>query len=115
MAQWNGQYTGNTHGTKVADFESVLKNAVKVFKASSEELRSSKASAVRKLAGKVLTARLKMIKAKINELAPVESAKQEERRVQIEHLQASEAKIASDGIDGVLREFGASELAGDSI
>ncbi len=110
IAQWNGQFTGNTHRIKAADDELVLEHAVGGFNTCSEEMKPHKAKAIRKLAAKVMNARLKMIRAKLEEAMPVESHKWEAARTQVEHLKAAEAKLVSEGADGILREFGASEL-----
>ena len=113
MAQWIGQYTGNTHGTKAADLEHLLRHAVEVFKASSVELKPTKAKLVKKLAAKVLNARLKVVKAKLSETMPVEAKDWESRRVQVEHLQTMETNLLSADVAGILIEFDAAELAAD--
>jgi aspartate/glutamate racemase len=111
MAQWNGQFTSNTHATKVDDLESALKHAIKMFhEASSEDIRHKKAKSVRKLASKVLTARLKQVKAKRYETEPVTSEDLSLKRKQIHHLAAKEIAFQSQGIDGILLEFGVEEL-----
>lgn len=43
MAQWVGQFSNNTHGTKVADSEFLLRNAVEAFKTSVDDLKRDKA------------------------------------------------------------------------
>lgn len=89
----------------------MLEHAVAVFhQAASEELRHSKAKTVRKLASKVLTARLKLIKAKRYEAEPVKSEEWSSKRTQIEHLTEKEIEYQSQGVNGMLREFGAEEL-----
>ena len=113
MAQWNGQYTGNTHGTKVADLEDTLRHAVEVFKNSSADVKSSKGKAVKKLAAKLLNARLKMLKAKLADTTPVEAKNWEKRRIQIEHLEIQEKQWTSSGVSGILSEFGVDKLVTD--
>ena len=110
MAQWNGQFTGNSHATKVNDYEDMLKHAVEVFQISSDEDRGGKSKAVKKLAGKVLNARLKLVKAKEYEAEPVKSEDWAKISSQIEHLRQTEAKLTSEGVNGILLEFGAKEL-----
>lgn len=105
MAQWVGQFSNNTHGTKVADSEFLLRNAVEAFKTSVDDLKRDKAKTVKKLAGKVLNARLKMLKAKRSEIEPVESSQWSDRRIQIENLEGMITEITSAGVDGILREF----------
>ena len=114
MAQWNGQYSGNSHSTKVDDFEYMLRHAVAVSnQATSEELRHDKAKAVRKLAAKVLNARLKLIKAKRYEAEPFKSEEWSSKRTQIEHLTEKKTLYQSECVNGILREFSAKELITD--
>lgn len=113
MAQWIGQFTSNTHGTKVSDFEYTLRHAVEVFRAAPADVKLNKAKAVKKLAGKVLNARLKMVKAKLSETTPVQAKDWEKKRVQVEHLQTMERSLQSAGVTGILIEFGVEELATD--
>ena len=113
MAQWNGQYTGNTHGTRVTDFEQTLRHAIDVFKTASDEMRSNNARAVKKLAAKVLNARLKMVKAKLSDTIPAKAEDLEKRIVQIEHLTILERNLQAAGVDGILIEFGMAELLAD--
>lgn len=111
MAQWAWQYSGLSHATKVEDYEYMLEHAIEVFKSCPDAERSKKAKSARKLAAKVLNARLKLVKAKCYEAEPVEAKDWKEKRVQIDHLKEAEAKLTSEGTAGILREFGASELA----
>jgi hypothetical protein len=74
MAQWNGQYTGNSHATKVEDHENMLKHSVQVFDSCDQVQRVTKGKAVKKLAAKVFNARLKMVRAKLYDAEPVKSA-----------------------------------------
>lgn len=111
MAQWNGQYTGNTHATKVSDLEETLSCAVKSFReTSSAEEIEAKGKSVRKLAEKLLSARLKFLKAKIYNAEPVSEKDETKQVVQIEHLRQHEAKIRNDGINGILIEFEVADL-----
>jgi hypothetical protein len=105
VAQWNGQYTGNTHGTKVIDTERSLKLAIEAYKASPEALKLNKRKAVGKLAEKLLNARLKFVTAKLSEVASVEAENWEARRTRIEHLQEQESKLILAGVPGILQEF----------
>lgn len=110
MAQWNGQFSGNSHKTKVLDLEHMLTHSVDVFKSCSEETKSAKGKAVRKLAAKLLNGRLKMVKANLSETIPVEAKNWEKRRIQFDHLIAQEQKLESEGIAGILIEFDVEEL-----
>ena len=111
MAQWNGQFTGNSHATKVEDCENMLKHAVDALQSCTEEQKPAKIKSVRNLAGKVLNARLKMARAKRYEADPVESDDSKARRIQLEHLTELETKLTRASVAGILIEFGAAELA----
>ncbi len=115
MAQWNGQFTGNSHATKVDDLELTLEKAIEAFKTCPDELRSSKGKSVTKLASKVLNARLKLVKAKRNDAEPVEAQGMNEKLVEVEHLREREKRLADDGVEGILREFGVPELADETL
>jgi len=111
MAQWNGQYTGNSHATKIKDLEETLTHAVFVFReAGSAEEIQAKGKSVRKLAEKLLNARLKFLKAKIYDAEPVSERDEAKRAVQIENLRQHEAKARHDGINGILNEFKVADL-----
>jgi hypothetical protein len=111
MAQWNGQYTGNSHATKVKDLEELLVHAVSVFRdANSIEERTKKEKTIYKLVKKLLTARFKFLKAKLYEVEPVIEENAKERRVQIEHLEQYIEKMQTQGANGILIEFGVQDL-----
>ena len=110
MAQWNGQFTGNTHSTKVEDYEYTLRHAIDVLNSSDDEHKSAKVKSVKKLAAKVLNARLKMVRAKRYEAEPVESNESLARQVHLDHLTELETKLTEDGVAGILIEFGATEF-----
>jgi hypothetical protein len=111
MAQWNGQYTGNTHATKVLDLEGTLSHAISVFReADSAEESRTKEKAVRKLAEKLLSARLKFLKAKISDAAPVTEKDASHRNSRVDTLRRQEIKVRSDGVNGILAEFGVEDL-----
>ena len=111
MAQWNGQFSGNTHKTKVLDLERMLRHSVEVFRTCSEETKPSKGKAVKQLAAKLLNARLKMIKAALSETIPVEEENLQKRRSQLDHLLAEEKKLGMEGVNGILIEFDIKDLA----
>ncbi len=110
MAQWNGQFTGNSHPTKVEDYENTLRHAVEALNFCDEEQKPAKLKSVRKLAARLLNTRLKMVKAKRYEAEPVESSEWPARRVQLEHLAEVETKLREVGVEGILIEFGAADL-----
>jgi len=106
MAQWLGQFSGHTHATKVEDTEESLRQAVAVFRAAGRGDRTRKAKSVRGRAERVLTARLKLLKARIAALEPVADGR-EQNADGIEALRAREAQARADGVSGMLAEFGA--------
>jgi gamma-glutamyl phosphate reductase len=107
MAQWNGQFTGNSHTTKVRDLEELLVHAVEVYNESSSiEEKTSKEKAIHKIAEKLLNARLKLLKAKLYDTEPVIEEKVKKQFVQIEHLQQKILKVQDAGVEGILEEFG---------
>ncbi len=111
MAQWNGQFTGNTHATKIEDLEETLVQAVSAFRTVSSDAESgSKGKAVRKLAEKLLSARLKFLKARLNDAEPVTEENIKKQISQVENLRHQEAQMRLEGISGVLAEFDAPDL-----
>lgn len=105
MAQWYGQFTGNSHSTKVKDLEEMLIHAVCVYRESSIEEKIIKEKAIHKIAEKLFTARLKLLKAKLYDAEPVIEEKEKKKSVQIEHLQEKIVKVQTEGVDGILIEF----------
>ena len=103
MAQWIGQYSGLTHAAKVKDIEASLRQAVVSFDAAAEPDRKSKASAVHHLAERLLAARLKALRARLDALeVPIESRASGN---QLAGLKAREHELQAHGVDGILREF----------
>jgi hypothetical protein len=110
MAQWIGHFSGHTHDTKVEVAEAALRRAVTAFReAASSEARESKAKAVRNLAARLHTTRLKLLKARIAAAEPVA-----ENTVRKSGgpgaLRQREAKLRADGLEGILAEFGAQDV-----
>jgi hypothetical protein len=110
MAQWLGQFSGHTHATRVDDAEAALHHAVAVFlrATGSDKQRERKASSVRNLAARLLSARLKLMNARIADLQPV--AEESENRIGgLEALQQRITKAKAEGVNGILAEFGATD------
>jgi hypothetical protein len=114
VAQWLGQYTGNTHATRVAELDSQLRHAISVLRAIEDDSdRMKRAKSVRKLAKRLLAARARCIKAKLASaeihdaigkgLGDVASLRQ--------HL----ASIEEGGLDAILAEFGVAEELGRAM
>ncbi|HWG43928.1 MAG TPA: hypothetical protein VN688_14215 [Gemmataceae bacterium] len=111
MAQWLGQFSGNTHATKVQDAEAALRHAVTVFHATdSSEARANKAKAVRGLATRLLSARLRLLKARISAAEDHQLRHAGSPNGGIESLRLREAKMRVEGLNAVLVEFGVSDL-----
>lgn len=87
MAQWNGQFTGNTHATKVRDCEKALRHAATVLRACETEAHvGDKKKVVISLADKLLVTRIKFLKAKIYDAEPVTEDIRPARKRQLESL-----------------------------
>jgi hypothetical protein len=112
MAQWLGQFSGNTHATAVADAEELLRHAIDVLRATSAgPERARKAKAVRNLAKRVFSARERFLKARRVEVHRVRTEEAMARHArEIDSLQCREAQLRKDGIVGILHEFGALEV-----
>ncbi len=106
MAQWVGQFTGLSHASKVADAEATLRAAVAAFRAAEPGAAASKSKAVRRLAARVLTLRLKLLKARRNAYGPVDSSSAWAAR-----LEEPERAASAAGLGGILAEFGAADAA----
>jgi hypothetical protein len=105
MAQWMGQYSGNTHKTRVEDLEAALRQAVHAFRMTiSEPERRKKAKSIRNLAKRLLSARRHMLRARV---AATEVFAQRGR--EIESLREREAAAAEEGVLGILAEFDAQD------
>ncbi len=106
MAEWLGQFSGNTHATKVADGEASLRHAIVVFRESGlEKDRQRKAKSLRNLAERLLSARLRFIRARIAALEPAAECTEEQYRV-IASLKEQVARTEEEGVGGILVEFG---------
>jgi uncharacterized Zn finger protein len=99
LAQWSGQFSGNTHATRVQEAEAVLRHAVAALKsATADEERTKKANAVQQLAKRLLQARVRLLKARLAS-EPPPAAGLASLRQRLEVTQAS-------GVAAILAEFG---------
>ena len=107
MAQWLGQFSGLTHLTKVQDAECLLAHAVATLRTTDPEpARAKKGKAVDRLAGQLLKARLKWLKAQLSEKTEGQSERTlAQRAVEIEILRRREANIRMGGLAAILIEF----------
>jgi hypothetical protein len=89
--------------------EDALRHAVAVFRATDPSERERQAKSVRNLAERLLSARLKLLKARLAALEPVAEA-QKQNAGGIESLRAREARTRVEGVCGILAEFGALDV-----
>lgn len=101
MAQWKGQFSGRTHATKVKRLEASLEVAIRALHVASEAEATGKFKAAKGVAERLLSARLHMLRARISASAE----KQDESNTGT--LRSREERARADGVDGILREFGA--------
>lgn len=107
MAQWLGQFSGLTHATRVEDAERTLEAAVASFLACSAEERARRVKALRKMAARVLRARLQYLKAGLAAAQQIPTAEAlAKRATQIEHLRAAQEAAVTGGVDAILDELG---------
>ena len=110
MAQWLGQFSGNTQRTAVEDAEKLLNHAASVFRDSTAAARPRKAKAVRALAKRVHAARIRFLRAQIRKASdPAISEAKRVRAKEIAKLEEALALAQADGIDGILHEFSAGD------
>ena len=103
MAQWSGQFTGNTHLSKVKDREQQLRHSIEVYSQNEAEVQ---AQVVARLAKQLLAARIRAAKARIAALDP----RDDNARVQAE---SKIDKLQNGGVSSILKEFNASEICTD--
>jgi hypothetical protein len=102
MAQWIGQFTGLTHDSKVADIEASLHVAVASFVKAEPSDKNRKAGAVRNLAKRLLTARLKQLRARISKLSEPGHRNSPEA---VSELRLRLQQLEEQGPNGILKEF----------
>jgi len=98
MAQWNGQFGGLTHETKVHDIEESLHKAVAALASATETNRERKQKDVLHLSERLLVARLKVVHARISRLTQTGK--------QVAGLRIKEQELLTASVDGILKEFG---------
>jgi hypothetical protein len=108
VAQWWGQFSGRTHETRLQDVEDALKLAVVAFRESAGGEREHQARNVRKLAKRVLSARLRVLRSRIVRASePRMTGEASAWTDGVEALRAREVEARGDGVNGILAEFGA--------
>ena len=102
MAQWLGQFSGDTHATRVADLEAALRHAVAALRrAAGTDAAGGKAKAVRQLAKRLLSARLRAARARLDAVTPLTSEQRESER-ELSALRSRESIIRAGGLAGIL-------------
>jgi hypothetical protein len=113
MAQWIGYGSGHDHVTRIQDAEDTLRQALEALRASRPgDERQKRAEAVRRLAERVLWARLRM---KVRIAAAREAqmgGATVERSQEIASLQDRAEVIREGGLSAILAEFGAQDAVG---
>ena len=109
MAQWLGFGTGDTHEKRAKDAAEALRHAVEVFRESvPEDERRKKAKAVRRLAERVMRARMGLLKARISVAREAQmGGALAERSEEIASWQHQMEVIGDGGVPAILDEFGA--------
>jgi hypothetical protein len=102
VAQWQWQFSGLTHESKVEDAEDTLRTAVAALRAAGPDAVPAKARAVRRLAARLLAVRLKVLKARRAAATPVNAP-----NPRFDRLLQQEAAVRAAGVDAILTEFGA--------
>jgi hypothetical protein len=100
MAQWKGQFSGRTHATKVKSLERTLTVAVSALQVASEDDAQRRLKAARNIAQRLLSARLRMMRARIS------MAREKQEDSGVGTLRSREAAAQAGGVDAILREFG---------
>ncbi|XZE18338.1 hypothetical protein SH449x_003627 [Pirellulaceae bacterium SH449] len=101
MAQWMGQFSGNTHLTRIQDREAQLRRAIDIYVSKEGQAeRDSYNQTLIKFSERLLDARIKALRAQISSLDP----RDENIRVSIE---TKIQRMTLRGIDAILEEFGA--------
>lgn len=113
MAQWIGYGSGHDHVTRVRDAEESLLQALEALRAAGpEDERPKRAKAVRRLAERVLWARLRMLKVRIAAAREAEmGGATVERSQEIASLQDRAEVIRGGDLSAILAEFGAQDAA----
>jgi hypothetical protein len=106
VAQWSRGFAGNTHATRVQEAEAALRNAVAAFKAQGASAPPEALKTTRKLAEKLLSARLKMLKARLVALEDAgASGTMPGYAKDLASLRERLASTREQGLAGILTEF----------
>jgi len=113
MAQWLGQFGGNTHRTAVLHAEELLRHAVVALTRAASVDKPKRTKGVRRLAKRLLAARIRFLKAQLGAaISPATEDVLSQRAPEIARLELALASLTSAGIEQILTEFSASLAAG---
>lgn len=103
MAQWLGQFSGNTHRTAVVDAQELMPHAVAAFVNASSAERPRKAKAVRPLAKRLLVVRTRFLEA---QLSAASDPPFDDALSQVAKLEEALSALIAGGVTEILKEFG---------
>ena len=104
MAQWSGQFTGNTHLSKVQDREQQLRHAIEVYRTLDSETKiEAQKQTVARFAKQLLDARVRATKARIAALDP----RDDNDRIRAE---SKIDEMLNGGVSSILEEFGGLDI-----
>jgi hypothetical protein len=109
MAQWIGQFSGNTHRSKVLDREGQLRHAIEVYRRMQpHDDRTAQGQTVKRLADQLLAARIRAMKATLNAMGPMspDSPITNSMKTKIQNVTIA-------GVHAILEEFGAKDILTD--
>ena len=109
MAQWIGQFSGNTHRSKVLDREAQLRHAIEVYRCiQPQDDRTTQGQTVKRLADRLLAARIRAMKATLNAMEPMspDSTIANSMKTKIQH-------VTNAGVHAILEEFDAADVGTD--
>lgn len=107
MAQWAGMGSGRTHESRVQEIEASLRHAIVALNASTEDDRKTKAKNVRRIAKRLLSARVKRLKVRYAEYSDYATADvREKRKHALESMGRRIEELEEGGTAAILKEFG---------
>ena len=108
MAQWIGYLSWHDHVTRVRDAEDSLRQAIEASRApGDEDERRRRAKAVKRLAERVIWARLRMLKVRIATAKEAQMGGATRERIEeLASLQHRAEAIRVGGLRAILAEFG---------
>jgi hypothetical protein len=107
MAQWAGGYSGNTHATRVDDAEAALKQAITTIRdRSADEPMAQDFAKVTRMAERLLSARVRMLKARLTALQDASAQEGASAGAQLSDLRDRLTTVQAQGVAGILAGFG---------